>query len=147
MTVSELSSQLKEGRERTGLQPILFIDYLQIMDVADTSASNDERIIVKEVLKRLRTIALKYNFPIFAVSTISRSFYNRSADLTALGSSAFIEYNADTVLHMCREKSDSEEDDGKRTILLSNIKNRYGDSERTTKLSYDARRATFTEVF
>ena len=131
--------------------PVMFFqDYLQIMPaVMPTSGQPiaDERLAVKEAVSGLRKIANAHRVPVFAISSINRASYAKTANLSSLGGSSAVEYGVDTVVHMTIEGAGEERELNMnlpiRPIVVSILKNRYG-PKGSAKLSFDSARATFT---
>lgn len=82
----------------TGKQPVVFIDYLQIL------APSNEKFTDKQqtdyTATTLKKISRDYNIPIFAISSFNRANYNQDAGYEAFKESGSIEYTADVVFTM-----------------------------------------------
>jgi replicative DNA helicase len=138
--LTNIKNKIAEHKRITGNNPVIFIDYLQIMK--DTSSSSkDRRLQIDEIVSQLRIAAAEYETPVFVISSLNRTAYARpkSSGTTAppderelymadLKESGGIEYGADVVITLTAEKEDDDSGDKKdvRPMKLRVIKNRTG---------------------
>lgn len=80
-----------------GTLPVVIIDYLQILALTDEKGK-DPRTSVDNVVWDLKTISRKYGIPVIVVSSFSRAFYDRPAEMGSFKESGGIEYTSDVVL-------------------------------------------------
>lgn len=100
---------VKRHKDMTGEAPVLFVDYLQYIKPVKATATDKQAIdCAVEVLKE---IALEYDTPVVALSSLSRSAYNTPNIGSAKGSGE-IEYTASTVL-LLTPPADSQEEKAK----------------------------------
>lgn len=125
---------------QTGKAPAIFIDYLQVVPVAD-QALKDKRAEVDFLVSELRRLARDIGAPIIIVSSMSRSEYGR-VQMSGFKESGGIEYGADIAAIMAVKKES--EDGGERLIDLAIIKNRNG-RRKSIRLKYEMRYDTFEE--
>lgn len=132
----------------TGQKPVVMLDYLQICEQEHQSALLDERLVIKETVMGLREVANTYDVQVIAISSINRTSYDAKPALKSLGGCSFIEYSADTVLHLAVEgKGDEREMNmakAVRPLTLTALKNRYG-ATGTAHLDFEPVRALFTD--
>jgi len=107
---------------QTGKAPAVFIDYLQVVPVADP-ALKDKRAEVDFLVSELRRLARDIGSPIIAVSSMPRSEYKR-VQMSAFKESGGIEYGTDVaaIMDVKYEIADGTE----RDINLAVVKNRNG---------------------
>jgi replicative DNA helicase len=107
---------------QTGKAPAIFIDYLQVVPVADP-ALKDKRAEVDFLVSELRRLARDIGSPIIAVSSMPRSEYQR-VQMSGFKESGGIEYGTDiaSIMNVKAENAEMAE----RTIDLAVIKNRNG---------------------
>ena len=134
----------KEGRE---CWPVIFIDYLQVLEAPeDTPKNADRRRQVDAIMFELKTYSEE--MPIFVVSSINRSNYTARIDYEAFKESGNIEYTGETIFGLqlkCitdddktfggttetnagakRKKIMEEMEKEPREVELICLKNRYG---------------------
>lgn len=125
-TIANLKDCVEKGRRANPDQPIMVVvDYIQIAVPGKLKESTEERLVIRDSLNLLRSIAKYKNVSIFVVSAISRSNYDKAKpSLGALSGAASLEYSADACIHLSTDEEDSNLP--ARKITLSLIKNRYG---------------------
>ena len=117
-------------RRQAGKAPIIFIDYLQVVPVADADLK-DKRAEVDFMVSELRRLARDIGASIIVVSSMSRAEYGR-VQMSGFKESGGIEYGADIAAIMTVR--DNEQPDGsERFIDLAVVKNRNG---RRVKIRY-----------
>ena len=134
-----------------GDKPVLLVlDYLQIIP-AGTDAPDTIRERVDWNLSELRRLSRDLKSPILVVSSQNREAYkgNNRPTLAALKESGGIEYSADAVLCLWREKNESERltrDFGRLTVRVKVLvlKNRNGELAKVN-LDFTPAWALFTE--
>ena len=132
------------------VRPVVFVDYLQIIQQADTRQSLREQI--DSTVTELKRISREYNVPVFVISSVNRSNYLTPIDFESFKESGGIEYTADVVWglqYQCinedlfnaqnkiKEKRDRMREakaETPRQIELVCLKNRYG---KDYKCSFD----------
>ncbi len=90
---------------RTGGIDAVFIDYLQLMDVA--RPSGNKAIDVGEISKKLKALAMDLDIPVVALSQLNRDLEkrpNRRPILSDLRDSGSLEQDADAVMFLYREE-------------------------------------------
>lgn len=146
-TTTDIGVMVGNCEGRFNKKPIVIVDYLQI--VPTDSDLSDERLQVKEVVSALRRIAVSHDVPIFAISSVNRSSYNKTkVGLDSLGSSSFIEYSADSVLFLSIEGKGEERIVNSslpiRPVCVSVLKNRYS-SVGEARFLFEPSKARFLE--
>lgn len=144
----QMGRYVADCEQQTGLKPVVMLDYLQICEASTERAVLDERAAIKETVMGLRDIANAFDVPVFAISSISRASYEAKPALKSLGGCSFIEYSADTVLHLAVEgKGDERERNlgmSVRPLVLTALKNRYGVTG-TARLDFEPSHALFSD--
>lgn len=124
----------------SGLNPVVFVDYLQILSSSNNSyGTKNERQIVDENITRLWLLAKEKNIPVFVISSVNRESYNKPISFAAFKESGAIEFTADVVLGMqfsaVREmdkaalksfSADTEKQNDPRRLEIIVLKQRYG---------------------
>lgn len=96
-------------------QPVVFIDYLQLIHEDEGTAKEKIDSIVRKLM------LLREEAPIIALSSINRQSYDNPR-LDSLKESGSIEYSADRVFILTTDNKN----DSNRTIEVRTLKNRYG---------------------
>lgn len=137
-------NDIREGIEKhitaTGQAPVVFIDYLQILEPVDIRAT-DKMNTDKAVLE-LKRISRDYKIPVIAVSSFNRGSYTDAANMAAFKESGAIEYGSDMLLALQPEgmqigdgvkaqtanakTMEGHKDDKIRQLELKILKNRNG---------------------
>jgi replicative DNA helicase len=125
---------------QTGKAPAVFIDYLQVVPVADPSLK-DKRAEVDFLISELRRLARELGTPIIAVSSMPRSEY-KHVKMSGFKESGGIEYGTDiaAIMDVKEEFADVSE----RIIDLAIIKNRNG-RRKIIRLKYEMMFDAFRE--
>ena len=128
-------------------KPVVFLDYVQAL--TSDAADADERLAIKGIVGSLRHAANSHEVPLFAISSVNRTSYDKPATgLSCLGGSSAVEYCSDSVAFLGIDGKGVERRTNMsrpiRPLKLTMLKNRYGTCDETTIL-YDAEHATFAE--
>lgn len=130
---------------------LVVIDYLQLMQMSKTKSDNRTQEL-SQITRLLKTIAREFNIPIIALSQLSRNVENRIDKkplLSDLRESGSIEQDADLVLMLYRNKSNSQEKINKfepthlEPIELILAKHRNGPTG-SINLQFDEKRMKFS---
>lgn len=130
--------------------PLVIVDYAQIVALPQDLRTVDERIGLKLVASELRRIVDDTRCPLFAISSINRTNYDKqTTGLQAIGGCNMFEYSADIVMSLSiqGDKPDERNDNmmrENRPVIASVTKNRYGACGRV-EFEFDAPAALFRE--
>ena len=80
------------------LPPVVFIDYLQIMQPPADRPNLDARRNMDIAITALKQISRDYSAPVIVISSFNRANYNEGVSFAALKESGAIEYTADVVI-------------------------------------------------
>lgn len=161
--VKEIRDAIKEHIQMTGeTQPVVFIDYLQILRPAEPHMTDKQTVDYNVV--ELKKISREYNIPVFVISSFNRENYSNDVNMAAFKESGSIEYTADVVLALKpRElgKETGKKADGKkktpadtieeyktkdtREAALKILKNRNGSTNKEISFTYYALFNRFAE--
>lgn len=129
--VQQVRETVKQHVELTGRRPIVIIDYVQILDPADTHAT-DKQNTDKAVLE-LKRISRDFKLPLIGISSFNRDNYKTEATFTAFKESGALEYSSDVLLALQLEGAGRKDfNDAKekkknpRNVELLVLKNRNG---------------------
>lgn len=119
-------------------EPIILIDYLQLIRPADHLGGN-RNLQVAEISKGLKEIAKEFNCPVICLSQLSRQVEQRNDKrpmMSDLRDSGSIEQDADVIIFLYRDAYYTKNDDDKELELLF-AKHRNGETG-MIKTYYDA---------
>lgn len=142
---------IEEVADKYGEPPLVIVDYAQIVSLPQELRIADERVGLKLVASELRRIVDEVHCPLFAISSINRTNYDKqTTGLQAIGGCNMFEYSADLVMSLSIKGDKPEERNAnmllkRRPIIASITKNRYG-SCGVVEFEFNAPAAAFTEV-
>ena len=146
ISVDTIKLRVQDYINRTGAKPIVFVDYLQILEQSEDDKK--QRVQLREAIdhnvKALKVFSGEAGITIFCVASVNRMSYLTPIDFEALKESGGIEYSADVVfglqLQCVHGKDFKYEDRGKvkkreivqfhkyrtpRLVELVSLKNRF----------------------
>ena len=139
--VTQIREQVERHIEITGNQPVVVVDYLQILAPYDVRAS-DKQNIDKATLE-LKRLSRDFHLSVIGISSFNRSNYNEKVGFAAFKESGSIEYGADVVIGLQLAGAgtagfDSTEAKNKhpREVEAIILKNRSGKTGDTIQFSY-----------
>lgn len=88
---------VEQHRQRHGRPPVLFIDYLQLLTIADTTQNTDKQKM-DAAIKALKDISRDFKIPVVAISSMNRASYDGGLNMASFKESGNIEYTADVLL-------------------------------------------------
>lgn len=97
LTVSGICDDVAQ-RLGDGPNPVVFVDYLQILRSGDPRTDSDDKRRTDEAMRRLKQLSAEHGLTVFVVSSLNRSNYSESASFESFKESGGIEYTADTIL-------------------------------------------------
>jgi len=145
-SLANLRSKARRQQMQHGLD-LLLIDYLQLIEVTDRAAGENQTQRISHISKSLKTLARELQCPVIALSQLSRSCEQRSPHipiLSDLRDSGSIEQDADTVLMLYREGYYNPDCENPDLTDIFVRKNRQGPTG-VVSLDFDKQRMTFRE--
>lgn len=159
--VSEIRQKIETFMRKTGKRPIVFVDYIQILEPEKDHGGARENI--DETISRIRRMVRELNIPCIAISALNRDSYTKGAGYEGLKESGNLEYSADVVLGLelaalkrlqkecnnkdeLREKLDEEKRKNPRKIKIAMSKNRFGEPTGSMYFDYNSAVDVFTET-
>ena len=150
--VSQIRETVERHRAARGKDPVIIVDYLQILAPYNDRAS-DKQNTDKAVLE-LKRISRDYKIPVVAISSFNRDNYSAAASMTAFKESGAIEYSSDVLIAlqpqgMKEASTDGEKKDNRKAVLNCKkreirpieaviLKNRNGATGGTVEFDYYA---------
>ena len=125
----------------TGREPVVLIDYLQILAPADVRAT-DKQNTDKAVIE-LKRLSRDFKIPVIAISSFNRENYTAPVNLSSFKESGAIEYSSDVLIGLQlqgvgRKNFDATKEKAKnpREVELVILKNRNGVTGKKIKYHY-----------
>lgn len=154
--ISFIGDYIRKYIQKTGKKPVVFIDYLQILQPAkdDKGRVLSIKETIDSTVTELKRISREQQLTVFAISSLNRTNYLAPIDFEAFKESGGIEYTADVVWGLQLQCMNSELFDKKdgikvkrqtvraakkanpRKIELLCLKNRYGISSFSCYFDY-----------
>lgn len=140
--IAYISDYIRRYVASNGVRPVVFVDYLQILQPTETRQNTKET--VDNAVTELKRLSREVNIPIVAISSVNRANYLTPIDFESLKESGGIEYTADVIIGLqlqclnselfAKEKKTTEKRAAvkkakaanPRKIELVCLKNRYG---------------------
>ncbi len=143
--ISFIGNYVRQYVQRTGCKPVVFVDYLQILQPSEENKGQSTKETVDSTVTELKRISRELNLTIFVISSVNRMNYLTPIDFESLKESGGIEYTCDVIYGLqlqClnsdlfsnqmakikekRKKIREEKARNPRKIELVCLKNRYG---------------------
>jgi replicative DNA helicase len=149
LTIAKMEDIIEASITRTGSRPVVFIDYLQVIQPAADSRLSDKQH-VDQLVVRLKQLSRRLDLPVIAISSFSRAKYEDGPSMAAFKESGAIEYGADVLLYMQLRRGSNDDinevkNEQPRPINLVILKNRRGLAYEEVKLDYYTKQNYFTE--
>lgn len=144
-TVSAIEKYVKAYISRTGTKPIVFVDYLQVIQPSPEEKRLGTKEFMDEAVTQIKKITRDLGLTVFLISSVNRANYTTPISFESFKESGIIEYTADVVLGLqleCldekvfeydnsrtaekRERVNEALDENPRRITFRCLKNRYG---------------------
>ena len=154
LSVDYIESYVKTYISNNNCSPVVFIDYLQILQPPTALRTMGSRETIDQTVTALKRLSRDYDLTIFVISSINRSNYLQPIDFESLKESGGIEYTADVIWGLqlqClnneifgkndkikekRELIKKAKSENPRQIELVCLKNRYGIANFTCTFEY-----------
>ena len=162
--VSFIGDYIRQYIRRTGTRPIVFIDYLQILQPAEESKRQSTKETIDSTVTELKRISRELDLTVIVISSVNRANYLTPIDFESLKESGSIEFSCDVLWGLqlqClndplfagegkikekREKVKAAKAANPRKIELSCLKNRYGIANYSCYFEYYPANDLFTET-
>jgi len=131
INVSQIEEYTKKHYTLTGRQPIVIIDYLQLLAPPVEGLTDKQAMDI--TIMRLKQISRDYKIPVLVVSSFNRSGYGQKASMASFKESGAIEYSCDVLMSFNYsiefEQTETTQEKDKikyKEVILEILKNRYG---------------------
>lgn len=138
MSLNNIFTVVSSYIEKTGIKPIVFIDYLHLISAPNSMSFGSEKQVLDYYLKQLNAFAKKNEIPIVLISTLNRGGYkDAKADMDAFCGTNLIEYGCDFALILdytgkVNKETNFDIDEARnasiRRVTVRVVKNRFGSS-------------------
>ena len=153
-SVDYVTAYVAEYISKNGGNPIVFVDYLQILQPSAAQKNMSTREAIDQTVTALKRLSRDYGLTIFIISSVNRANYMQPIDFESLKESGGIEYTCDVIWGLqlqClneeifskgdkikekRERIKAAKAENPRQIELVCLKNRYGISNFTCSFEY-----------
>ena len=151
--IDAVISTVEEYIKQTGVKPVIFVDYLQLIRSNNPRLTNTKDIVDANI-RALKLLQMRQELVMFVVSSINRENYLTTIDFQSFKESGSIEFTADVVLGLQLAVMNTTlfESDSKTTkkrkvvkaakaehprrLELCVLKNRYGQSSNSYFFNY-----------
>jgi replicative DNA helicase len=162
ITHQDITTKVKDYIENTGIKPVVFIDYLQIINISKDDVT--EKRGIDNIVKALKQLSRDLKLAVIVVSSFNRDSYKTPVSFTCFKESGGIEYTSDFVLGLhltvlddlrkATEKNDIKlqsmlhdaKDEFPRKVSLVILKNRNGESHTIQQFKFYSKNNFFEEV-
>ncbi|MDD5952863.1 MAG: DnaB-like helicase C-terminal domain-containing protein [Oscillospiraceae bacterium] len=148
ITVSDIAEAIQEVKAETNQNPVVFVDYLQLLSPPEGVDIADEKTITGSNVVSLYRLAHKEQIAIVALSAFNRENYTAEVNTASFKGSGQIEYVADLLLGLQFHKdapTDEPWNENPRPMELVVIKNRIGPSKQTAVMEFYPEYGYFTK--
>lgn len=97
VNAAKVRQLVKQHQQRHGRPPVVFIDYMQLLTIADTTQNTDKQKM-DAAIKALKDISRDFKIPVVAISSMNRASYDGGLNMASFKESGNIEYTADVLL-------------------------------------------------
>ena len=95
--ITKIENTVEDYIKQTGVKPVVFVDYLQLITSNDTRLKSTKDIVDSNV-RALKLLQMRHELLMFVVSSINRENYATSIDFQSFKESGGIEFTADVVM-------------------------------------------------
>lgn len=129
-TVNDIKDKVEDHIRATGNAPVVLVDYLQILQPAETGLSDKGKVSYDVLM--LKQLSRDKHIPVVVVSSFNRDSYDKEASFSSFKESGEIEYSADVLIALqltaVRTGEDIQEalQETPRRVDVKLLKNRNG---------------------
>lgn len=163
--VSFIGDYVRQYIQRNNTRPIIFIDYLQILQPAEDTRRQSTKETIDSTVTELKRLSRELDLTVIVISSVNRANYLTPIDFESLKESGSIEFSCDVLWGLqlqCLNSAEFEKAANKikeqreivkkakaatpRKIELSCLKNRYGIANYSCYFNYYPANDLFTEA-
>lgn len=153
--IAFIGDYIRRYIERTGVKPVIILDYLQLIQPEKGNTRQTLRETVDANVTTLKRMSRDLSLTIFAISSVNRSNYEYEFDFSSLKESGTVEYTGDVVwglqlqaihdkifsgsdTNAKRKKMKAAKREQPRRMELCCLKNRFGKPDFSVYFEYDS---------
>ena len=95
MTVNQIIDHVTDYIKRTGIKPIVIVDYLQIIAAPEEDPKLDDRARIDDAIKKLKRLSRDQELFILAISSMARNSYREKLNEASFKESGLVEYSCE----------------------------------------------------
>lgn len=137
----QIREQVKKHILFTGNNPVVMVDYLQILAPHNERATDKQN--TDKAVMELKRISRDYKIPVVGISSFNRANYKEAVTMEAFKESGAIEYSSDVLIGLQLRgagkkdfDANAEKDKNPRAVELKILKNRNGVTGKTVEYEY-----------
>lgn len=111
-----IGDYIRNHIKRTGCKPVVFIDYLQVLQPSADDSRKQKREIIDAAMTELKRLSRELNITILVICSVNRANYMTPIDFESLKESGSIEFTADCVYGLQLQVLNDSLFDGKENI-------------------------------
>lgn len=96
-TAGYIADYVRKYIKDTGVRPVVFVDYLQILQPSIEATAQGKRDIIDSAVTELKRLSRELGLIVFVICSVNRANYITPIDFESLKESGGIEYTADAV--------------------------------------------------
>ena len=133
VNAAKVRQLVKQHQQRHGRPPVVFIDYMQLLTIADTTQNTDKQKM-DAAIKALKDISRDFKIPVVAISSMNRASYDGGLNMASFKESGNIEYTADVLLALeaaipdnCKGETKAAKEERTKLFKANNARQRHGE--------------------
>ena len=137
----QIKQKIEQHIKYTGNKPVVFVDYLQMIEPYEYKASDKQ--LIDHDIKELKRMSRDFKTPVVVISSLNRDSYKYEMTETAFKESGSIEYTTDVLLGLQFEGAGERDfnltnakSNNPRRIEIVILKNRNGQIGKKIKYTY-----------
>lgn len=116
----QIRTRVQEHIEKTGKNPIVIVDYIQILQPSELRASDKQN--TDRAVNALKRLSRDYKIPIIGISSFNRDNYNNVVSMVSFKESGAIEYSSDVLLGLQPSAMNENQDAAANKKIMQEVK-------------------------
>ncbi len=162
--VENIAGYVRRHMNRNGTQPIIFVDYVQILQPREDDSRKQRREALDNTILELKRLSREINTPVIIISSLNRTNYLATFSFESLKETGGLEYSCDCIwglqlqclreelfskdkaLKEKRERVNRAKNEMPRKVELVSLKNRFGKATFSCTFDYFPDRDLFIDT-
>lgn len=162
--VENIAGYVRRHMNRNGTQPIIFVDYVQILQPREDDSRKQRREALDNTILELKRLSREINTPVIIISSLNRMNYLATFSFESLKETGGLEYSCDCIwglqlqclredifskdkaLKEKRERVNRAKNEMPRKVELVSLKNRFGKATFSCTFDYFPDRDLFIDT-